>query len=123
MGELFVFKCTFFLDDRAKKDHLCAERNKFQTCFLNIGNSSGVTVVLEKKISTLIGFLLWLVYRKLVDDGENVNFDQMNTWNFACLEEILDKYQSCELCIRHLLGFKENIAAIFDYFVNPLSMS
>ena len=123
MGEFFVFEGALLLDERTKKDHFGAERNKFHTCVFNIGNSGGIAIILEKKIPTLVCFLLGFVYRNFVDGGKDVDFDEMDSWDFASFEEIFKEGEGGKFGVRHLLGFEQNIAANFDYFVNPLSMS
>ena len=77
---------------------------------------------MEKEVTTLVSLVLGLIDGKLVDDWQDIDLNEVNTWNLACLEEILDESEGGQFSIRDLLDLEEHVAAVLYYFVDPLSM-
>ena len=77
---------------------------------------------MEKEVTTLVSLVLGLIDGELVDDWQDIDLNEVNTRNLACLEEILDESEGGEFSIRDLLDLEEHVAAVLYYFVDPLSM-
>ena len=77
---------------------------------------------MKKEVTTLVSLVLGLIDGKLVDDWQDIDLNEVNTWNLACLEEILDESEGGQFSIRDLLDLEEHVAAVLYYFVDPLSM-